>query len=204
MSLPVSPVVISPALDLLAGLAQAKAARLYDSDAENSHVLEILKQANHEGLHGRARDILDLWLAHDTAQKPMGMAVITEERVNHQQIEVINVFVAPQARGMGVGRALIVQAQSCHPKLQGHYTADSIALYQALNIPDFDRHHMAPGAAGDRHLGWRHAGLHLIHTQAKMASQAPLTDQAMAAFLDVETGPGRMHRAGARDRRRRR
>jgi GNAT superfamily N-acetyltransferase len=154
--------VMSCRADLRAGLQAVRTAVLYDQGSSNSHVEEILRQVERDGLVCRERAVVDLWLVRDPCRRePVGMAMVTQERLHASAptVPVLNLFVAFSHRRQGLGDRLLHTARAAHPMLEGHYTCDSLALYQRHGLPDVYRHRLPPGAAGQRALAQRHADL---------------------------------------------
>lgn len=140
------PFNIAPAHPLLAGLNQVASARLFlHADGDSSRVAPFLEPGAVDALGFCAAlgaTVKGVWLVHapDTPE-PVGMAMVTEEGPGkagdpEKRLEVINVFVHPSMQGQGIGNALIERVLAAHPAVCGHYTLDSIALYERWGIPD--------------------------------------------------------------------
>lgn len=169
---------VDPATDLMDALAEIRQAKLYDRGSADSHVEAILDMVAQEGLTTRHRDVHSAWLARDPSGRAVGMAIVSQERFfdGRGDHEVVNLFVSPQARQQGLGQRLIAAAKERHPRLQAHYTAEAIGLYERAGLPDFYRRSLPAGKAGDRLLAERHEALRRPATTTELTSETLLQD----------------------------
>lgn len=188
-----SPYPISVTLDILDGLKQVRRQHLFETSADDSHVQTILDQCETLGLRSRHEEVLDLWLAHDHQSRAVGMALITEETLRGQTHTLVNLFVAMHERGKGIASALMACVLEQYPRLEGHYTADSIKLYERSGVLDYFRHALPQGNLGERLLKQRHEDL------KSMRGHTDLMNPLMEGYGES----GRAKRSQARQRRRR-
>lgn len=129
--------------DLHGGLDEVRRYRLYEHEqGMESHVQVILNEVATYGLRQPDREVRDLWIAETAQGQPVGMALVTAERLHPRAapVDLVNLFVAPSARHQGVGRQLLLTAQSSYLRLDGHYTPESERLYAQLGIENVRRH----------------------------------------------------------------
>lgn len=158
--------------DLAEGLSLISRNGLCLADETISHVQTFYESGRDpEGRHGVTGDrVLAIWLVH-CAGVPVGMATVSQEHEGaldeypfHYQL--LNVYVKPDHAGKGLGKQLIQEAQAAHPQVYGHYTTDSIALYEKMGMRDvsFVRHE-DPDGEDPRTIHSvlrRHASLHRL------------------------------------------
>lgn len=201
-----SSLTLTPALDLFDALDEIRREQLFDPIKDNSHVQEILLQFQcSDDLRQAGRHVLDAWFARDPTGRAVGVALITDEQPLHTWHKLVNLFVHPEVRGQGVGKRLLEPVLQRHGKLHGHYTADSIGLYEALNIPDFFKHRS--DFVSQRDMNERHLEMHMEHALEKTRVQPAALLETATLPMDVMNamaGPGRSHRSSSRPNRRRR
>lgn len=190
----------APVVDLVEGLDEVARMGLYEVDDPDSHIKAVIDQVKRHGLYGRDRDVVELWLARDDHGQAVGMALVTQERLIGSVYPVVNLFVRPEWRGRGIGLDLVVQARQHHPQLEGHYTADSVGLYQRLGIHDVGRHRYADPAQRQRAMEQRHRELR----EAQAVATAPTLVTNDLGVWDPHALPnlpeGRAHRKARRQR----
>lgn len=133
--------------DLAEALSRIAEAGLYLPDENVSRVQTFFDhERTPEGHNPESGEkVLAAWLAWAPGQlpethPPIGMALVSLEQSFRCEpvcwFHLVNVYVHPTYAGRGLGRALAEQAQQSYPDLKGFYTADSIAIYEALGIED--------------------------------------------------------------------
>jgi GNAT superfamily N-acetyltransferase len=137
---------ITQSTDLAKGLRAIMSGDLFITDECVSRVQPFFESSRTPDGHDlkTGERVLAIWLVHPTDQSeapPVGMAVVSQERIwagegQGRTYRALNVYVHQAHAGQGIGKALTEAAMRAHPDACGHYTADSVALYERAGVRD--------------------------------------------------------------------